>query len=260
MIMKKLHGVKCELTLEYQKFVKQMWLNKAKGCENPSRLFGLFKKKFKQFNNTDQQDSHEMLICMLDALDMSLRPFKSVHYPGDPNNHSLVREIFYGKMLHEIVTPEGTIRHQEENVCHMIFLDKNTTIQNILNEHTRWIYLDNYKNDDGVHQAVTTTRQTFWYSPYILMFTFKMYTGKYRIKLTDTLDITPWFHRDSPHKKQNTKYQLFATCTHEGSTQGGHYISNVRHHGKWYMKDDVSVQETVAPLEDYHYVVFYKSV
>lgn len=259
LIMKKLSSVKCELTQEYQLLVKQMWLNKLNKFENPQKLFNVFKKTYKQFNNTEQQDSHEMIVCLLDTLDKSLRPFKPVHYPGDINNHSIIKEIFYGKMIQEVITPQEKTKTFEETTCHMMFLQNNTTLEKVLTEHTKWNCLDNYKDDQGNHQQVTTLRQMFWYTPYILVFTFKMYIGKYRIQLPDDLDIRPWIHPESPYKR-NLRYKLFGTCTHEGSTHGGHYVSHVKHHNKWYMKDDAMVTQSEPPLNGYHYVVFYKSI
>ena len=260
LIMKKIASVSCDFTLEYQTLVKKMWLNKTNRCENPQKLFKLFKEKYKQFNNTDQQDSQEMIVCFLDALDKSLRPFPRVHYPGKSEEHSLVRELFYGKMIHEVITPQGKTKNFEDTTCLMIFLKHNTSLEKCLSEYTKWNCLDNYKDDDGNHQPVTTTRQTFWYTPCTLIISFKMYTGKFKIKLPEKFDISKWIHPESPHRK-NVRYQLFGTCTHHGSTHGGHYVSNVRHHGKWYMKDDTMVEQLhEPPLEGYHYVVFYKSI
>ena len=258
MIMKKI-SVPCEFTLEYQKLVKQMWLNKTRCHENPQKLFNIFKKLYKQFNNTDQQDSHEMIMCFLDTLDKSLRPFKPVYFPGPPEEHSLVREIFYGKILQEVVTPQGKNKNFEDTTCLMMFLTNDTTLEKCLTEYTKWNFLDNYKDDSGNHQQVTTTRHVFWYTPYILIISFKMYTGKFKIKLPEIFDVTPWIHPESPHKK-NIQYRLFGTCTHSGSTHGGHYVSHVLHHNVWYMKDDSIVQQCGPPLDGYHYVVFYKSI
>ena len=254
MIMKKLHSVRCELTQEYQVLVKKMWLNKTTTFENPQKLFHIFKNTYKQFNNTDQQDSHEMIVCFLDALDKSLRPFGPVHYPGKPDEHSIIKEIFYGQMIQEVVTPQGKNKNFDETTCHMMFLQNNTTLENVLHEHTKWNFLDNYENNQ-----VSTMRQTFWYTPYILIFTFKMYTGKYKVEIPEELDVTPWIHPDTPHKR-NTRYKLFGTCTHHGSTRGGHYVSYVCHRGKWCIKDDMLVTRSEPPLNGYHYVVFYKSL
>lgn len=260
LIMKKLRGVQCEFTLEYQTLVKQMWLNKTTRVENPQKLFNIFKRKFKQFNNTDQQDSHEMIVCFLDALDVSLRPFRPVHFPSKSKDHSIIREIFYGQIIQEVVTPQGKTKNFEDTTCLMMFLSQNITLEKCLSGYTKWNFLDNYKDDNGNHQQVTTTRHMFWYTPYTLIMTFKMYIGKYKVKLPETFDLTPWIHPDSPHRK-NTRYSLFGTCTHHGSTHGGHYVSYVCHHGKWYLKDDTLVEQLQEPpLDGYHYVVFYKSV
>lgn len=258
MIMKKVPSD--PFTQEYQRLTKKMWLNKSNSCENPQKLFEIFKNNYKQFNNSDQQDSHEMIVCFLDALDKTLRPFNLVKYPGKSNDHSLIREIFYGQMIQEIVTPKEKTKSFDETSNLMIFLTQNTTLEKCLTQYTKWNCLDNYKDEKDNHHPVTTTRQQFWYTPYILIISFKMYTGKFKVKLPERFDISNWVHRDSPHR-HNKNYQLFGTCTHQGSTHGGHYVSYVRHHDKWYMKNDAFVQEcNFTPYEGYHYVVFYKSI
>ena len=254
MIMKKLH-IQCEFTREYQVLVKAMWLNKTRAYENPQKLFNIFKKTYSQFNNTDQHDSHEMILCFLDILDKSLRPFKPVGFSSKPSEHSLVREIFYGQILQEVVTPSGKSKTFEDTTSLMIFLTCNTSLEKCLSDYTKWNILDDYKD-----YKITTTRHMLWHTPYMLIITFKMYTGKFKVKLPENLNITPWLHPDSPHP-HHTEYKLCGTCTHHGSTHGGHYVSNVMHHGKWYMKDDIQVEQiSKPPLEGYHYVVFYKSI
>lgn len=254
-IMKRLPRVD-EFTHEYQTLVRLMWLKKTSSFENPKKLFDLFKKKYKQFNNTDQQDSHEMIVCFLDALDQSLRPFNPVYFPSrNPEEHSIVREIFYGQIIQEVVTPKEKTKNFEDTTCLMMFLSGNTTLERCLDEYTRWNVLDDYKNHN-----VTTTRHMFWYTPYILIVSFKMYLGKFKVKLPPVLDVSRWTHPQSPHHK-NKNYELFGTCTHHGSTMGGHYVSYVQHHKRWYEKDDSMVQEVSGvPLDGYHYVAFYKSV
>lgn len=247
MIMKKF-STSCEFTREYQRLTRKMWIHKMSKFENPKDIFNIFKNIHKQFNNSDQQDSHEVIMCILDTLDKSLKP---------EGTHSIIRDIFYGKMIQEVVTPEQKTKSFEDTTCLMIFLNHNTTIEKCLCDYTKWNFLDNYKDDNGKFQTVTTTRCTFWNTPYILIISFKMYTGKYRVKLSHELDLTPWVHPDTTHKCKR-KYKLFATCTHQGSTRSGHYVSHVLHHDRWYMKDDESVTETPVPLDGYHYVVFYK--
>jgi ubiquitin C-terminal hydrolase len=257
MIMKKIQ-TPCECTLEYQKLVKSMWLQRS-SCENPLRFFTLFKNLYKQFDNREQQDSHEMIMCLLDVLDTSIRPFKPVKFPGEEKDHSLIKEIFYGQCIQETISTAGKTKRIEDTSCIMAVLKHDTTLDKCLDDYTKWIFLDNYKDDDGKFHHVTTTRTLFWYMPYVLIVSFKMYTGKFRITLPQEFDASRLVHPDSP-PGQHTRYSLFATCTHHGSTRGGHYIAYTKHHGQWYSKDDGCVSKCTFPESEYHYIAFYKCI
>ena len=73
LILKEYTG-NCEFTNEYQKTVRNVWLNKDRSSETPEKLLHLFRQKFTQFNNTNQQDCQEAMLCILDILDKSLCP------------------------------------------------------------------------------------------------------------------------------------------------------------------------------------------
>lgn len=238
----------CEFTNEYQNMVRQMWINKGIVSVVPHKLLSLFRERFSHFNNTDQHDTQEMILCVLEILEKSL-PYK---------NHSLIHEIFYGKFLQETVCPmETTTSHQEFNNI-MLFTEQDTDVVNSLRDYTKWNVIEGFEDTQGNKHRVATTRNTFWFPPHILIVGYKMYSGKYKVSVEPTLNISEFIHPSSPHRVRNC-YTLYGACKHQGSTRSGHYVSYTCHNKQWYLKDDCDIKKVSGvPPKDYYYLLFYK--
>jgi len=249
----------CEFTREYQKTVRNIWLNKERSSETPQRLLELFKQRYNQFNNTHQQDSQEAVLCILDALDKSLCPFKRIKYPFESVNHSLIKDIFYGKNVQETVCKSENSKKFEESTVQILFPNNKTDLLDILRDHQKWNVLEGYKDSKGVTHHVATTRTLFWYPPPVLILSFKMYGGKSMITLNEDLDIAEFVHPESEHR--NNKYSLFAMCKHHGSHHGGHYVAYTKHRGQWFVKNDgFCTKINEFPKTDYYYLAFFKKL
>jgi ubiquitin C-terminal hydrolase len=253
--MKKSFDTKHPLVREYINLVKIMWLTKTKKfCHNPKSFYEEFKKTFQNFDNKDEHDCHEVVVCLLDVLDTELK----IDLGRGPT--SLVREIFYGEMVQEVVYPGGKTRTFEDSTNLMFFLSRPSTLEECFVEYTKWNTISGYEDTQGKVHNVSTSRHLFWKTPYILIVCFKVYGGKFPVTLPETLDLTRWIHPESPHTNKKT-YEFYATCAHQGNTHGGHYVAGVKHKGQWYAKDDALVKEmTEAPLQADHYLVFFKAV
>ena len=229
--------------------VRNVWL-KGKGTFNPERLLGLFRAAYNQFNTTDQHDSQEAFLCLLDILDNSLRPFNG------KKDLSLIREVFYSKMVQETVYKSGKSLKYEDSPMTIVFEGK--SLDEALGNHQKWSVLEGFEDDKGVKHHVATTRTMFWTTPGVLAVTFRMYGNKYQVQIPQTFDLKPYVHPNA--SPAQTKYQLFASCKHHGSVYGGHYVAYTKHKGKWYIKNDGLCMETSFPGCDYHYFVLYKRV
>ena len=247
----------CQFTKEYQRTVRSIWLNKEKSSETPHLLLELFRLRYDQFNNTNQQDSQEAVLCILDILDESLSPFKRIKYPFESKKHSLIKDIFYGRTVQETICKTENSKKFEDTNIHILFPNKKSDLLDILRDHQKWNVLEDYKDSNGQEHHVATTRTLMWYPPSVLILSFKMYDGKSMITLNDQLNVSEFVHPDSEYK--NTTYSLFAMCKHYGSHHGGHYVAYTKHRGQWFMKNDgfcMKVDE--FPKTDYYYLAFFK--
>jgi len=214
----------CEFTREYQELVKNMWIRKSQyPVLNPLKFLELFKQNFPRFNNFEQQDSQEVIINILELLEKSC---------------PIVRDIFYGEQVNEIVYSGGKVEHKED--FNMILLHASEPGQSVVKLlEPKWSMLENHSYSPGI--AVVRTLYTKM--PNILVISFKMYDQKVPVELEEEV----------------AGKKLFAMSTHHGSVNSGHYIAYTKHKGQWYLKNDSFSQPCESvPLVGYHYVAMYK--
>jgi ubiquitin C-terminal hydrolase len=251
MILKNYTG-DSEFVKEYQNMVRKVWL-KGEGSVNPDKLLELFRSRYPQFRTSNQHDSQEAFLCLLDILDNSLRPFN-----GNPN-HSLIREIFYSKMVQETVCKSGKSLRIEHTPMTILLSKNGETVEQSIKTYQDWSTIENFQDDQGIIHHVSVTRNLFWELPKVLGFTTRMYGEKVKIKVSEFLEMKPFLSKDAP-ANTSTCYELFAACKHHGSAHGGHYVAYTKHKGKWYIKNDGFCMETTLPKEDFFYFFLFKRV
>lgn len=234
--------------LEYQKLVKNFWLEKNKNWENPIKILNIFKNKYPQFDNADQHDCQETFIYLLELFEIDLK--------------NLIHKIFNIHLVQETLCKTEKTKSNENTNFVMLTPEKNNqNIKDILKENQKWNVLEDFVDTKGLKHHVATTRRMFWQLPLVFVFSISMYNRKVKTKLEEELDLSEFIHPDSPHKSENNNYYLFAMSAHMGSTRGGHYISYAKHKGNWYMKDDISCSKvTHNILSDQFYIVMYKKL
>jgi len=219
----------CELTLTYQDLVRRYWSADANPDPAFEKLFRLFKERWKQFDNYDQQDCQEVIVCLLESLDATMDNF--------------IKEVFYGRTVQETVTKSGTSRKTEDFTVVSLFPTGDSNVYSLIRDYTSWTTLDNYEN-----HLVAATRTLFEHLPRMLLFSFKMYTRKVRLHLDETLELG------------GATYSLCATCTHQGSVHGGHFVAYAKFQNQWFFVNDGFHAPVNGLPDDYHYVAFYKKM
>jgi ubiquitin C-terminal hydrolase len=184
---------------------------------NPEKLLKIFKKRFKHFDNSQEQDAHEAILCVIDILEKA-RPE--------------IKDSIYGSIQKTVIYPGGKSITEEKFAVLMLTPKKNATIQELLKEHfSQEEVLQGYTDDSGkTHHCAVLTQKISKFPP-IFIVGFNMFRRKHSIQITE---------------KMNT-YKLFAACTHIGTMGGGHYIAHTKHRGTWYLKDDDTITKN-APL------------
>jgi len=216
-----------EFTQEYQNIVRKFWTDKDPKPLNVLKLINLFRGRFKQFTPGWPQDAQEATICILDILDVPFTKFD---------------------LIQETVCPFERTKHIEKMVVYT----------GLLEGTEKWASIENFEDSNGTTHPIAATRTLFWTLPkvFILSLTVKM-----EITLGESLDLLPYMHPESPDKLKQTKYELYATCIHQGSQNGGHYAALTKHKGQWYLKDDDAVSKVIEfPNKCGHYVMFFKPV
>jgi len=223
----------CKITKEFQILARDMWNSNAEVL-SPENLFREFVNKYRAFNSLQQQDAQEAFLLVLDILE------KELHF---------VTGIFSTEMAQETVCPTGVSKTTEKMTINMINIEKDCEIKEALAEYTKWNIVDGYTDNNNVTHRFANVRKYFRVLPTILVLTFSMYVRKNRIKLDEEIEI------------EGSKYSLFASCVHHGNTKKGHYIAYTKHKDSWYVKDDDVCQRIdILPLNDYHYIVFFKRI
>lgn len=229
------HGYQgdCEFTQEYSELVRTMWTS-DKVTVNPKKLLTIFQTKFSEFNNQQQHDSHEVILKVLEILEKSI--------PG-------TKGLFGGKLVQETVCPTGTsLREEDFTVLNMI-PDPNGDMSETFKRFFQWNTLTDYVDNSGVMHHCSTTRTRLQRVPPIFILCFPYYTGKVRMNFPENFIL------------DGVTFTVFATCTHMGSTHGGHYVAFVKHQDQWYIKNDALVQKIERfPNNEFHYLIFLKQI
>mgnify|MGYP000017618686 CR=1 FL=1 len=220
----------CEFTKEYCNLLKLFWFEKKTMTMDPGKLLKIFKKKFKQFDNSREQDAHEAMLCVIDILEKA-RPE--------------IKDSLYGSIQKTVIYPGGKSVTEEKFAVLMLTPKKTTTIQELLKEHfSQQEVLQGYTDDSGkTHHCAVLTQKISKFPP-IFIVGFNMFRGKHRIQITEKMN----------------NFRLFAVCTHMGSMNGGHYIAHTKHRGIWYLKDDdIITKNAPMPVAGPFYFCLFKS-
>ena len=228
-----LTGTNCDITKEYQKVVKQLFLKGKTDAVSPSDLFGAFKVRFPQFADHRQHDAQEVILHLIDVFEQSL-------------GKDFITDLFNGQETQVTSWSTGCSEIKSTFTTLLLDVSEPCRLQDLITDRIEPISIENYKDDSGqTHEkASVQTRVTRW--PKFTNFSFSMYDHKFPIEI--------------PLEFEGLK--LFACVSHQGHQNGGHYALLVRRFNKWYIKDDDSVRELpgVTSLRGEFYQAWYRPV
>lgn len=220
----------CEFTTEYSRLLKLFWFEKTTPVLDPTKLLGIFRNKFKQFNNNREHDAQEAMLGVIDILEKA-RPS--------------LKNVIYGTLQKKIIYPGGSSVTNEKFSILMLTPTRNSSLEELLRDHMKHEVLEGYTDNSEKTHHVAVLEQSISKYPPILAIGFNMFNRKFKIKI--------------PEKFKN--YRLYASCVHMGSTRGGHYIAYTKHRNIWYLKDDDNVRKDVKhPMEAPFYLCLFKLV
>jgi len=221
----------CDVTREYQKVARQLFMKGAVGPIDPGALLAASRTRFPSFTDGSQHDAQEVIVLLIDVFEKSI-------------GQKLIRSIFNGKECQETVYPGGVSKKENEFVTLILGPTGPTSLEKLLEARLKHMGIEGYVDDDGKrhHVAAVRTLVTEW--PRVFGVTFAMYDRKFPIEIPQELH----------------GHKLFAAVLHHGIQAGGHYALLVRRYDKWYIKDDETVTElNEVPKCAPFYMAWYRS-
>lgn len=202
----------CEFTKEYSKLTTNFWLEKKTPVVDSKNILNIFRQKYKHFNNSNEHDAQEALLCIIDCMEKSMPSIKN---------------IFYGEITKNIIYSGGKTSATEKFSHLFLTPSKNCTLEELFEQYFKDEVLEGYEDDTGKKHHVAVLKQGMTKPPTVLIFALNMFSRKYDIKI--------------PEKFMD--YALCSMCVHMGNMNGGHYVSFTKHKGQWYFKDDNIVRK-----------------
>lgn len=221
----------CDVTKEYQKVVRQLFLKGQTDPVSPSDLLGAFRVRYPDFANMNQHDAQEVVLLLIDTFETSL-------------GKEFVTDIFNGEDGQATEWTGGLSIVHNPFTAMILDVKEPCRLKDLIDERSEPISIENYIDDSGKTHATAVVRRVVTRWPKIICFSFSMYDYKFPIEI--------------PLEFEGRK--LFACVLHMGVRNGGHYALLVRRFDKWYIKDDESVREipNIETLRGEFYMAFYR--
>lgn len=254
---------------------------------NPHRIVKCIKEKSENFNNFQQQDSHEFLLFFLETLHNQIKTKVNMNINGnvsDPSDKLMydsfnVYKKFYEKDYSFVIKNFYGLQYcRLECVCKprilfepfvdiVLDLDSSDNLNGLLSEHFGKCTLD--KCNECKRNINKTVK--LWEPPNNLIITlnrhyfsgetsFSETNSKKLINYPLSLDLTSLVSKDK-NDDNNYIYKLYAINYHQGTQNSGHYFSACKNlQDKWYMYDDTDIEHinVMSNLVNKHaYILFY---
>jgi ubiquitin C-terminal hydrolase len=244
---------------------------------------------------TNQQDSHECLIYMLNTLhkglsykvemevtgevkserDKLLRELYDNYKSNFEKNYSIITKLFIGQILNKIECDKCNYKNNVFEIFNTLTLNfpedtnnnKEYDIHDLLKNTFKTELIKSYKCEDCKKNTNCKKSNYLINLPDYLIIhlnrfkSSKKTTSKINNLVNfpiENLDITEYFH---PSEKNNWIYTLYAVNYHSGTTESGHYWSNCKNlNGNWYIFNDENTSKFLNDqciVTNEAYILFY---
>ena len=221
----------CDITREYQKVVKQLFIKGKTDPVSPSDLIGAFRVRFPRFVDQQQHDAQETVLLLIDVFEKSL-------------GKEFVQDLFNGEEVQTTTWKNGSSEIRTQFTTMLMDVSEPCHLKNLIDERQEPLTLEGYTDDQGqtYDEAYIERKVSRW--PKITSFSFSMYDYKFPIEL--------------PFEFNTLK--LYACILHKGHKNGGHYALLVRRYDKWFIKDDENIHEipNIELMRGDFYMAFYR--
>lgn len=221
----------CDVTREYQKVIRQLFIKDETSPVSPSDLLGAFRARFPRFAGHQQHDAQEAVLLLIDIFEESI-------------GKEFIQNLFNGEDVQETMWDEGMSTLKTPFTTLLLDVSEPCRLHDLIEDRLEPIAIENYVDDSGKTHNIASVRNRVGRWPKFTSFSFSMYDYKFPVEL--------------PFEFEGRK--LFACIMHQGHKNGGHYALLVRRYDKWYIKDDESVREVpgIESLRGEFYLAFYR--
>ncbi|RKP34582.1 hypothetical protein BJ085DRAFT_18031, partial [Dimargaris cristalligena] len=263
----------CELE---RHVIRSFELNQQSGAICPKKIVGSLKAIAKHMRVGRQEDSHEFLRYVVEAMQASCLNGLNSKIDARVKETTLVHAIFGGYLQSQIRCSRC---HADSNTFDPL-LDLSlevrncSSIQRALSTFTKPELLDGrnkYKCDKCQVLVEARKQLTIYQTPEVLTIQLKRFDfghsmfggGKINkhIEYPETLDLAPYISPSRKGVEMNTRYSLYGVLVHSGSScHSGHYYCYIKAtSGAWYCMDDSSVSSISLKqvLAKTAYLLFY---
>ena len=221
----------CDITREYQKVVKQLFIKGKTDPVSPSDLIGAFRVRFPRFVGQQQHDAQEAVLLLIDVFEESLgKPF--------------IQDLFNGEEVQTTLWETGHSEVRTQFTTMLMDVMEPCRLQDLIADREEPMAVEGYVDTQGrTHsEASVDCKVSRW--PKFTSFSFSMYDYKFPVEL--------------PFEFEGRK--LYACILHQGHKNGGHYALLVRRHDKWFIKDDGAVHQipNIELMKGEFYMAFYR--
>ena len=242
-------------------------------CEFLHAIRELSKDNCPPFASGNQEDAHEFIVFLLEALHECFKRKVNMQITGEAvsardklaakcyhvfsdhfaSNYSEILDVFYGIQVTCLTEAESgkSISVKPEPMASIDLPIISTTGCSLESCIERFCCPELIQGvDAGDGTKVTAARRTvFWSLPRVLIVKLNRWTANYQKNSShvsapmDDLDLSSY---TVGYRPQESVYSLQAVCDHIGGVNGGHYSACVRRGGHWFRCDDEVVQSVDA--------------
>jgi ubiquitin C-terminal hydrolase len=240
----------------------------------------------KKYATSQQQDSQECLMYILDTLHKGLSYEIDVDIVGEPktetdklykrsleewtacykDSFSCIVDYFHGQTLTKVTCrscgEESTVFEPYSTLNLSVPMQGDTSLDACLSEFFQTSRIDSWKCSKCKKKGCDKATD-LWTVPNYLIVTLKRFDNTNKkinslVKYDEYLDLTKFMSLDKADPNKY-KYTLYAVNCHTGSTSGGHYYALCKNlDGNWYQLNDGDVRKQTKPVVTSDaYILFY---
>ena len=239
------------LLYEFYELLNEIWFSDNK-IISPSQFINQLKENHIFYRNSNQQDSHECLITILDDFECELLN-NNIKISGNlewynnndifkTNKQNFMQEIFYGLYQNKVIC-----EHNHVSITKEPFIDlslpciKGKNIEELIEniEQKEIMHKDNKYFCDKCKNYVCAEKNTIIEElpKYNLIIHLKRFEN-------NTQKINDFFEYPFKLEIKEKIYHLFGVVNHTGNQIGGHYYSYIKHiDNEWYEMNDSRVDK-----------------